>query len=284
MRQQIAKAVHGWKYAGLVNKLTGMALGPAEAAGLQALRPKPPPPKPDPFLAFLASGGKCRKFHYGPVCAVCVPGTVYTGKYCGKCKPKQAWVNWPAGNKAALLVLMALGFVGIIVVGFLKPLIPAMDPKPPKEALTFSAKAALKAKQDVVKKEAKKEQSAALKGTALTIVMGKGEGGGAILKAYKETCAPLAGALGPLVSELGPLLKELAPIVAIVAGIVGELAEPMLYIIQTVVALVLDVLKFINWGPFLEALAEYLQAWRRAAAPGRTCSRPNPQLTRANPR
>ena len=56
-----------------------------------------------------------------------MPGTSYKGKFCGQCRPDQAWVNWSAGKTATFIILLAAGFLAIVVFVFLGPLIPALD-------------------------------------------------------------------------------------------------------------------------------------------------------------
>lgn len=118
---QVTQLIKGKPYGPLVRTAMGFAGGQLE----DSLSYKPPPP--DPYFMWLGGGGKCRKNHYGPVCAVCLPGTVFKGKFCGRCKPKDAWVNWTDAQKGVFLAFMAALFLVIVVIGFLKPLIPAFD-------------------------------------------------------------------------------------------------------------------------------------------------------------
>jgi len=73
------------------------------------------------------SPGNCVEGNTGPLCGLCVPGYVLQSGQCLPCDPNDAFDNWSAGSKAALLVLCV--FAGLILVAFalFQPLVPALE-------------------------------------------------------------------------------------------------------------------------------------------------------------
>jgi hypothetical protein len=69
----------------------------------------------------------CVEGAVGPLCAVCLPGYALQSGECLPCDPADAWENWSAGSKTALLVCVIAAAVVFILFAFFQPLLPAVE-------------------------------------------------------------------------------------------------------------------------------------------------------------
>jgi hypothetical protein len=69
----------------------------------------------------------CVEGNAGPLCALCLPGYAMQSGACAVCDPKDAFDNWPDGDKTGLLVGCIVFALIFIAFAFFQPLVPALE-------------------------------------------------------------------------------------------------------------------------------------------------------------